>query len=121
MINKKIGKLDCVFDMPKSMSTVWDVFYMISTDPNRAQLGRLFAGLVGVTVQNQNTCPKYALSDCDLLAYGGRVQEWLASNGVNPIDVLSLGTELFEMMSKHIATEKEVLAAENFSSDRPEE
>jgi len=54
-MKKSIGKLECVFGMPKSMSTVWDVFYMISTNPNRAQLGRLFAGLVGVAIQKQPT------------------------------------------------------------------
>ena len=116
-MKKSIGKLECTFDMPKSMSTVWDVFYMISTNPNRAQLGRLFAGLVGVTIQNQPTCPKYSISDCDLMAYGGRVQEWIAGYKGNPIEILEVGTELFQMMSEHISTDKEVEAAENFSID----
>jgi hypothetical protein len=120
-MNKSIGKLNCVFGMPKSMSTVWDVFYMISTNPNRAQLGRLFAGLVGVTIQNQPTCPKYSISDCDLMAYGGRVQEWIAGHKGNPIEILEVGTELFQMMSEHISTDKEVESAENFSSDPPVE
>jgi hypothetical protein len=120
-MKKSIGKLECVFGMPKSMSTVWDVFYMISTNPNRAQLGRLFAGLVGVTIQNQPTCPKYSISDCDLMAYGGRVQEWIAGHKGNPIEILEVGTELFQMMSEHISTDKEVESAENFSSDPPVE
>ena len=120
-MKKTIGKLECVFGMPKSMSTVWDVFYMISTNPNRAQLGRLFAGLIGIMIQNQPTCPKYSLSDCDLMAYGGRVQEWLSSHKVNPIEVLQVGTELFKMMSEHISTDGEVEAAENFSSSPREE
>ena len=67
-MKKSIGKLECTFDMPKSMSTVWDVFYMISTKGN-------------------------------------------------PIEILEVGTELFQMMSEHISTDKEVEAAENFSSD----
>ncbi|MGI9554527.1 MAG: hypothetical protein ACR2M6_01030 [Vampirovibrionia bacterium] len=120
-MKKSIGSIDCVFGLPKSMSTVWDVFYMISTNPNRAQLGRLFAGLVGVTIQNQPSCPKYSLSDCDLMAYGGRVQEWLASQKVNPIEVLTVGTELFQMMTEHISTDKEVEVAENFTSPPPAE
>jgi len=120
-MKKSIGKLECVFGMPKSMSTVWDVFYMISTNPNRAQLGRLFAGLVGVTIQNQPTCPKYSISDCDLMAYGGRVQEWIAGHKGNPIEILEVGTELFQMMSEHISTDKEVESAENFSSGPPVE
>jgi hypothetical protein len=120
-MKKSIGNIECVFGLPKSMSTVWDVFYMISTNPNRAQLGRLFAGLVGVTIQNHPSCPKYSLSDCDLMAYGGRVQEWLASQKVNPIQVLQVGTELFQMMTEHIATDTEVEAAENFTSRPPAE
>jgi hypothetical protein len=120
-MKKSIGNIECVFGLPKSMSTVWDVFYMISTNPNRAQLGRLFAGLVGVTIQNHPSCPKYSLSDCDLMAYGGRVQEWLASQKVNPIQVLQVGTELFQMMTEHIATDSEVEAAENFTSRPPAE
>jgi hypothetical protein len=120
-MKKSIGNIECVFGLPKSMSTVWDVFYMISTNPNRAQLGRLFAGLVGVTIQNHPSCPKYSLSDCDLMAYGGRVQEWLASQKVNPIQVLQVGTELFQMMTEHIATDSEVEAAENFTSHPPAE
>jgi hypothetical protein len=120
-MKKSIGSIECVFGLPQSMSTVWDVFYMISTNPNRAQLGRLFAGLVGVTIQNQPSCPKYSLSDCDLMAYGGRVQEWLSSQKVNPIEVLTIGTELFQMMTEHISTDKEVEAAENFTSPPPAE
>jgi hypothetical protein len=27
-MKKSIGKLDCEFGLPKSMSTMWDVFYM---------------------------------------------------------------------------------------------
>jgi len=120
-MKKSIGKLECVFGMPKSMSTVWDVFYMISTNPNRAQLGRLFAALVGVTIKNNPSCPKYSISDCDLMAYGGKVQEWLSSQKVNPIEVLQVGTELFQMMTEHISTDDEVEAAENFTSPPPAE
>ena len=120
-MKKSIGKLDCEFGLPKSMSTMCDVFYMISTNPNRAQLGRLFAALVGICIQNHPSCPKYSLSDCDLMAYGGKVQEWLSSQGVNPIQVLQVGTELFQMMTEHISTDEEVEAAENFTSPPPAE
>ena len=120
-MKKSIGKLDCEFGLPKSMSTMWDVFYMISTNPNRAQLGRLFAALVGVTILNYPSCPKYSLSDCDLMAYGGRVQEWLSSHKVNPIEVLQVGTALFQMISEHISSVKDVEAAENFTSPQPAE
>jgi hypothetical protein len=65
---------------------------------------------------NHPSKPKYSLSDCDLMAYGGKMQEWLAVQKVNPIDVLTIGTELFQKMSEHIATEKEVEEAENFST-----
>ena len=114
-MKKSIGKLDCEFGLPKSMSTMWDVFYMISTNPNRAQLGRLFAALVGICIQNYPSCPKYSLSDCDLMAYGGKMQEWLSSQDIGPVSVLNIGTDLFNELSKHIATEKQVKEAENFT------
>ena len=119
-MKKTISKTDYTFDMPRSMCVVWDVFYMIPTSPNRAQLGRLFAALWGCMLTNHPDRPKYSLSDCDLLAYGGKMQEWLASKKVNPIHVLNIGTELFQKMSEHIATETEVEEAENFSTDQPE-
>jgi hypothetical protein len=69
-------------------------------------------------VTNHPSKPKYSLSDCDLLAYGGKMQEWLSIKKVSPIDVLTIGTELFQKMSEHIATEPEVEQAENFSIDQ---
>ena len=119
-MKKQLGPLEMEFGLPKSQCAIWDVFYMISTNPNRAQLGRLFAALVGICVKNHKSHPKYSLSDCDLMAYGGKVQEWLQINDVSPIDVLNVGTSLFEMLSNHIATNKAVENAENFTSARPE-
>ena len=55
------------------------------------------------------------------MAYGGKVQEWLSLQEVNPIEVFLVGTELFQMMSEHITTDEEVEAAENFSSPPPAE
>ncbi len=112
-MKKNISKVDYVFDMPKSMCVVWDVFYMISTNPNRAIMGRLFAAMIGLTIQKANN-PKYSLADADPIQYGGTMQEWLHNLGVGPIEVLSLGSSVFEMLSEHIATNKEVEQAENF-------
>jgi len=120
MIKKTIGKQEFIFDMPKSMCAIWDVFYMISTNPNRAQLGRLFAAIIGIMLQ-KNTHPKYSLSDCDLMAYGGKMQEWLSNHDVGPVTFLNVGTQLFEELSKHIATEKQVKEAENFTINPPAE
>ena len=114
MIKKTIGKKEYLFDMPKSMCAIWDVFYMISTQPNRAQLGRLFAAIIGIMLQKE-TQPRYSLSDCDLMSYGGKMQEWLSSQDIGPVSVLNIGTDLFNELSKHIATEKQVKEAENFT------
>ena len=114
---KIIGKNEWAFGMPKSMCAVWDVFYMISTNPNRAQLGRLFAAIIGIMIKDQGN-PRYSLSDCDLLAYGGKMQEWLSGKGVSPVSVLNVGTELFNDLSQHIATEQQVKNAENFSTSQ---
>lgn len=120
-MKKLLNKEEYIFDLPKSMSTVWDVFYMISTNPNRAQLGRLFAALIGVMVTNKQNIPKYNISDCDLLNYGAVVQEWLAEKKISPITVLNIGTELFEFLSSKIATQEDVQSAENFSTQDPED
>ena len=120
MIKKTVGRHELLFDMPKSMCAIWDVFYMISTNPNRAQLGRLFAAIIGIMLK-KNTQPKYSISDCDLLAYGGKMQEWLSHHDIGPISVLNIGTDLFNELSKHIATEKQVTEAENFSINPPAE
>ena len=109
----KLGTTEYCFEMPTSFCAVWDVFYMISTNPNRAIMGRLFAAMIGLTIQKANN-PKYSLADADPIQYGGTMQEWLHNLGVGPIEVLSLGSSVFEMLSEHIATTKEVEQAENF-------
>ena len=74
---------------------------MISTNSEPRPVGAFVRGSGGVTIRNYPSCPKYSLSDCDLMAYGGKVQEWLSSQKVNPIEVLQVGTELFQMMTEH--------------------
>ena len=63
----------------------------------------------------KETQPRYSLSDCDLMAYGGKMQEWLSRQDIGPVSVLNIGTDLFNELSKHIATEKQVKEAENFT------
>ncbi len=109
----KLGTTEYSFEMPSSFCAVWDVFYMISTNPNRAVMGRLFAAIIGLTIQGAR-CPKYSLADADPIQYGGKMQEWLHSQGVGPIDVLSVGSAVFTFLSEHIATNQEVEEAGNF-------
>lgn len=112
-MNHQIGTTDYKFDIPNSFCAVWDVFYMISTNPNRAQMGRLFAAMIGICIK-KSTCPKYSLSDADPIQYGGVVQEWLQNQKVSPMATLEIGTALFNMLSDHISTTDEVAEAENF-------
>ena len=112
-MNHMIGTTDYSFDLPSSFCSVWDVFFMISTNPNRAQMGRLFAALVGLCIQGSN-CPKYSLKDADPIGYGGLMQEWLQSQKFGPLDTLELGGKLFSFLSEHIAQKDEVEEAENF-------
>ena len=109
----RLGTTDYEFDLPSSFCAVWDVFYIISTNPNRAHLGRLFAAIIGLTIKGAK-CPKYSLSDADPIQYGGKMQEWLHAQDVGPIEVLSVGSTVFTMLSEHIATNKEVEQAGNF-------
>jgi len=112
-MNHRLGTTDYEFSMPSSFCAVWDVFYLISTNPNRAVMGRLFAAIIGLTIQGAR-CPKYSLADADPIQYGGKMQEWLHAQGVGPVDVLSVGSAVFSYLSEHIATTKEVKEAENF-------
>ena len=109
----KIGTTTYEFDIPTSFCSVWDVFYMISTSPNRAQMGRLFAAMIGLCIK-KSTCPRYSLADADPIQYGGAVQEWLQKEEVSPMETLSIGSSLFSFLSEHIATKTEVENAENF-------
>lgn len=108
-----LGTTEYNFDMPASFCAVWDVFYMISTNPNRAIMGRLFAAIIGLTIKGAQ-CPKYSLSAADPVQYGGLMQEWLHSIGVGPIQVLSIGSQIFTYLSEHIPTNQEVEEAGNF-------
>ena len=74
----QLGTTKYEFDIPTSFCGVWDVFYMISTNPNRAQLGRLFAAIIGLTIQGAR-CPKYSLADADPIQYGGKMQRMATS------------------------------------------
>jgi len=86
---------------------------MISTNPNRAIMGRLFAAMIGLTIKGANN-PKYSLADADPIQYGGKMQEWLQSNGLGPLESLTIGSKLFSFLSEHIPTNNEVEEAANF-------
>lgn len=109
----QIGTTKYEFDMPSSFCAVWDVFYMISTNPNRAIMGRLFAAMIGLTIKGARN-PKYSLADADPIQYGGKMQEWLHTQNVSPVDSLTIGSEIFAYLSQHIATNSEVEEAGNF-------
>tara|TARA_B100000963_G_C22507280_1_gene616615 strand:- start:680 stop:1018 length:339 start_codon:yes stop_codon:yes gene_type:complete len=109
----QLGTTDYEFDIPSSFCGVWDVFYMISTNPNRAQLGRLFAAIIGLTIQGAR-CPKYSLADADPIQYGGKMQEWLQAKNISPVEVLTVGSKVFSFLSEHLATKEEVEQAGNF-------
>jgi len=112
-MNHRLGTTNYEFDIPSSFCGVWDVFYMISTNPNRAQMGRLFAAIIGLTIQGAQ-CPKYSLADADPIQYGGTMQEWLQTQNVSPVDVLTVGSAIFNFLSGKIASNEEVEGAGNF-------
>ena len=112
-MNHKLGTTEYEFDIPDSFCGIWDVFYMISTNPNRARMGRLFAAIIGLTIKGAK-CPRYSLSDADPIQYGGKMQEWLQSQNISPVEVLTVGSVIFQFLSEHIATNDEVETAGNF-------
>jgi len=113
MFKRELAGEEKEFALPASTCAIWDIFYIVSMNPNRAQLGRIFAALIGLTLKN-STVPKYSLSDCDPIAYGGKVQEWLIKNKISPVETLTVGTEILTYIQDHFVTSKEVEGAENF-------
>lgn len=109
---KKLGKHEG--KIPSSIATCLDFVSIWGSDPNRAQLGRLCAAAIAVSVDHARILPAYPVASGDPIAYGYKILERLLENGVTPARVYEMGSSLLVEMIKVIPSEKEVEDKANF-------
>lgn len=103
--------------IPTSIATCLDFVAIWGSDPNRAQLGRLCAAAIAVSVDHKRVLPAYNLSSGDPIAYGHKVLDRLLDAGVTPGKVYEMGSEALLEMMKVIPSEKEVEDRANFTQE----
>jgi hypothetical protein len=108
----KLGKHEG--KIPSSIATCLDFVSIWGSDPNRAQLGRLCAAAIAVSVDHKRILPAYPVSSGDPIAYGYKILDRLMDNGVTPARVYEMGSSLLIEMMKVIPSEKEVEEKANF-------
>lgn len=103
--------------IPPSIATCLDFVAIWGSDPNRAQLGRLCAAAIAVSVDHKRVLPAYNLKSGDPIAYGHKVLDRLLDAGVTPGKVYEMGSEALLEMMKVIPSEKEVEDRANFTQE----
>jgi len=83
--------------------------------PNRAQLGRLCAACIAISVDHARILPAYPVSSGDPIAYGHKVLDRLLDNGVTPSAVYEMGSAILVEMMRIIPSEDGVEERANFT------
>jgi hypothetical protein len=109
---KKLGNVEP--QTPASLATCLDFVSMWGSEPDRATLGRLCAGAIGICTDHAAILPKYKPMDHTPSGYGYIIMERLLAAGVTPGDIYTHGTECLVSMAKLIPTEAEVENKANF-------
>jgi len=103
---------------PKSFAAVYDLtnaFYNEYRHPHK--LGRIVCAAVGMCWSDENEGkgpPRYNLAECDPIAYGGVVMDWLANKGVHANLVFDLGAAFITEVEKKLPSGEEVEAEKDF-------
>ena len=105
---------------PNNLAICLDFVSCWGAEPNRAQLGRLCAGSIGVCFDHLAVLPKYKSKDGNPLEYGGKVLERLLGNGFTPGKIYELGATCLFEMAKAIPTEAEVESTADFLPTPPQ-
>jgi len=101
--------------IPSSIATCLDFVAIWGSDPNRAQLGRLCAAAIAVSVDHKRVLPAYNLNSGDPIAYGHKILDRLLEAGVTPAQVYKMGSLVLAEMIKIIPKEAEVEERANFT------
>jgi hypothetical protein len=110
---KKIGTFESV--IPKSLAICLDFVSIWGSDPNRAQLGRLCAAAIAVSVDHAKCLPAYPVNQGDPINFGYKIMDRLLSAGVNPGYIYEIGSDLLIQMMEKIPKEQEVEEKANFT------
>ena len=90
-----------------SFAAALDIISIWSTNPNRAQIGRLCAAAIGATCEAFQL-PPYKLSQADPISYGGRCLDILLRRGVSAPEIYENGTNLLIFISEQLPQQKEI-------------
>jgi len=116
---KKLGKHEG--KIPSSIATCLDFVSIWGTQGlNRAQLGRLCAAAIAVSVDHKRVLPAYPITSGDPIAFGYKVLDRLLDAGVSPAKVYEMGSEVLIEMMRVIPSEQEVEERANFTQEGEE-
>jgi hypothetical protein len=113
----KLGSFgDVELSRPDSMASAIDIVFEHSAAGGRARFARLCAAAIGVSCRSLGA-PRYSVGDCDPIAYGARLQDWLITRGVSLADLMNSGTEALLFLTAELPSEEEVERREDFLSE----
>jgi hypothetical protein len=115
---KKLGKHEG--KIPSSIATCLDFVSIWGANPNRAQLGRLCAAAIAVSVDHKRVLPAYPITSGDPIAFGYKILDRLLDAGVTPAKVYEMGSEVLLEMMRVIPSEQEVEERANFTQEGEE-
>jgi len=112
----QLGKLgEHESKVPSSIATCLDFVSIWGSEPNRAQLGRLCAAAIAVSVDHKRILPAYPLGSGDPIAFGYKILDRLLDAGVSPAKIYEMGSAVLLEMMRLIPSESEVEERANFS------
>jgi hypothetical protein len=114
---KRLGQHDPI--PPSSLATCLDFISVWGSNPNRAQLGRLCAASIGVSLDHKKILPKYKIQSADPLSYGHKIMDRLLDSGVTASEIFDHGVQCLVAMAEKLPTESEVEDTANFTQDQP--
>ena len=115
---KKLGKHEG--RLPSSIATCLDMVSIWGSQPNRAQLGRICAAAIAVSVDYKRVLPAYPVTSGDPSSYGHKILDRLFAAGVTPAQVYEMGSEVLLEMMRVIPSEQEVEEQANFTQEGEE-
>jgi hypothetical protein len=110
---RKLGKHEA--KIPTSLATCVDFVSIWGSEPNRAQLGRLCAAAIAVSVDHAKVLPKYKIQTGDPIEFGHKIMDRLLEAGVPLASVYQYGSEILVNFMKVIPSEDSVEENVNFS------
>tara|TARA_B100000900_G_scaffold394867_1_gene392711 strand:+ start:8152 stop:8517 length:366 start_codon:yes stop_codon:yes gene_type:complete len=115
---KKLGQHEG--RLPSSIATCLDFVSIWGAHPNRAQLGRICAAAIAVSIDHKRVLPAYPVTSGDPIAFGYKILDRLLDAGVTPAKIYEMGSEVLLEMMRVIPSEQEVEEKANFTQEGEE-